>query len=152
MEKRHFAQSRAASHGLAALERRPVGVVHANSLFNEGSTNAAEQMIRQFLLKNPDHVEGMRLLARIGMKLGVLDDAEFLLESVLEFDPGYHAARHDYAEVLADRHKHLHALEQIRKLLAVEPRSTVFRALEGNALVGLGRHEQALQLYFELRE
>jgi tetratricopeptide (TPR) repeat protein len=146
------AEAENAANVLATLERLPVAVVTANSLFNEGSTNAAEQMIRQFLLKNPDHVEGMRLLARIGMKLGVLDDAEFLLESVLEFDPGYHAARHDYAEVLADRHKHLQALEQIRKLLAVEPRNTVFRALEGNALVGLGRHEEALRIYFELRE
>jgi tetratricopeptide (TPR) repeat protein len=146
------AEAENAANVLATLERMPVAVVTANSLFNEGSTNAAEQMIRPFLLKNPDHVEGMRLLARIGMKLGVLDDAEFLLESVLEFDPGYHAARHNYAEVLADRHKHLQALEQIRKLLEIEPRNEVFRALEGNALVGLGRHEEALRIYFELRE
>lgn len=140
-----------AANVLATLERMPVAVVTANSLFSEGSTNAAEQMIRAFLLKNPDHVEAMRLLARIGMKLGVLDDAEFLLESVLEFDPGYHAARHNYAEVLADRHKHLEALEQVRKLLAVEPKNPVFRALEGNALVGLGRHDEALAIFFELR-
>jgi len=141
-----------AANVLATLERLPVAVVTANSLFSEGSTNEAEQLIRPFLLQNPDHVEAMRLLARIGMKLGVLDDAEFLLESVLEFDPGYHAARHNYAEVLADRHKHLEALEQIRKLLAVEPRNAVFRALEGNALVGLGRHDEALKLFFELRD
>lgn len=146
------AEAENAANVLATLERLPVAVVTANSLFNEGSTNAAEQMIRQFLLKNSDHVEGMRLLARIGMKLGVLDDAEFLLESVLEFDPDYHAARHNYAEVLADRHKHLEALGQIRRLLGVEPRNPVFRALEGNALVGLGRHDEALQIFFELRE
>jgi tetratricopeptide (TPR) repeat protein len=145
------AEAQNAANVLATLERLPVAVVTANSLFNEGSTNAAEQMIRQFLLQHPDHVEGMRLLARIGMKLGVLDDAEFLLESVLEFDPGYHAARHNYAEVLADRHKHLQALEQIRRLLAVEPRNPVFRAMEGNALVGLGQHEEALRIFFELR-
>jgi tetratricopeptide (TPR) repeat protein len=124
----------------------------ANVAATEGSAQAAEQIIRPFLMQNPQHVEGMRLLARIGMKMGVLDDAEFLLQNVLELSPDYHAARHNYAEVLADRHKHLEALEQIRKLLQVEPRNPVFRALEGNALVGLGRHDEALRIFFELRE
>ncbi len=140
-----------AANVLATLERLPVAVVTANSLFNEGSTNAAEQMIRTFLLQHPGHVEGMRLLARIGMKLSVLDDAEFLLETVLRLDPDYHAARHDYAQVLADRHKHLQALEEVRKLLAVEPRNPAYRALEGNALVGLGRNQEALEIFIALR-
>ena len=42
----------------------------------------------------------MRLLAQIGMKLDVLDDAEALLEAVLTLAPDYHAARYDYATVL----------------------------------------------------
>jgi tetratricopeptide (TPR) repeat protein len=146
------AEAENAANVAATLDSLPVAVVTANSLFAEGSAQAAEQVIRPFLLQNPEHVEGMRLLARIGMHMGVLDDAEFLLQNVLERSPDYHAARHDYAEVLADRHKHLEALEQIRMLLQVEPRNTVFRALEGNALVGLGRHEEALQKFFELRE
>jgi tetratricopeptide (TPR) repeat protein len=141
-----------AANMVATLDALPVAVLTANSLLNEGSTHAAEQMIREFLLQHPAHIEGMRLLARIGMKLRVLDDAEFLLESVLKFAPDYHAARHDYAQVLADRHKHLEALEQIRKLLAVEPRNPVFRALQGNALMGLGKHDEALEVFFELRE
>ncbi len=141
-----------AANVAATLDGLPVAVVTANSLFAEGSAQAAEQIIRPFLMQNPQHVEGMRLLARIGMKMGVLDDAEFLLQNVLELSPDYHAARHNYAEVLADRHKHLEALEQIRKLLQVEPRNPVFRALEGNALVGLGRHDEALRIFFELRE
>jgi tetratricopeptide (TPR) repeat protein len=141
-----------AANVAATLDGMPVAVVTANSLFAEGSAQAAEQLIRPFLLQNPQHVEGMRLLARIGMKMGVLDDAEFLLQNVLELSPDYHAARHNYAEVLADRHKHLEALEEVRKLLQVEPRNTVFRALEGNALVGLGRHDEALKIFFELRE
>jgi len=146
------AEANNAANVAATLDRLPVAVVTANSLFAEGSAQAAEQVIRPFLLENPQHVEGMRLLARIGMHMGVLDDAEFLLQNVLELSPDYHAARHNYAEVLADRHKHLEALEQIRKLLAVEPRNPVFRALEGNALVGLGRNDEALEKFFALRE
>ena len=146
-----IAEADNAANVAATLERLPAAVVTANSLFAEGETNAAEQMVRRFLLHNADHVEGMRLLARIGMKLEVLDDAEFLLESVLAFAPDYHAARLDYAEVLAARQKHVEALAEIRRLLAIEPGNPVFRSLEGNALVGLGEHEAALTLFCELR-
>ena len=145
------AEAENAANVAASLEQLPATVVTANSLFAEGETHAAETMIRQFLQQHPDHIEGMRLLARIGMKLDVLDDAEFLLESVLEFAPDYHAARYDYAQVLADRQKHAEALRQIRKLLAIEPRNLLFRSLEGNILVGLGDHESALELFYELR-
>ena len=135
----------------AHLARMPAAVVTASSLFAEGDTLPAERMIRQFLQKNPDDVEAMRLLARIGIRLKVLDDAEFLLESVLEIAPDYHAARYDYATVLADRHKHAQALQQVRKLLAIEPENTAFRTLEGNALAGIGQHDSALGIFFELR-
>ena len=40
------------------------------------------------------------------MKLDVLDDAEFLLESLLVFSEDYHAARYEYALVLSRRRRH----------------------------------------------
>jgi tetratricopeptide (TPR) repeat protein len=128
----------------------PTPVVAATSLFAEGETYAAEQLIRQFLLQHGDHIEGMRLLAQIGIKLDVLDDAEFLLDSVLVFVPDYHAARYEYALVLSKRQKHRKALDEIRKLLTLEPDNTAFRTLEANARVGLGDHEEALRIYREL--
>jgi tetratricopeptide (TPR) repeat protein len=141
-----------AANVAASLERLPVTVVTANSLFTEGETHAAEQMVRRFLLENPDHIEAMRLLARIGLHLEVFDDAEFLLENVLELAPDYHAARHDYVQALAGRHKHGEALAQVRRLLLIEPRNPLFRALEGNALIGLGDYAAAIRLFAELRE
>lgn len=66
---------------------------------------------RRFLQTHGDHIEAMRLLGQIGMKLEVLDDAECLLESVLVFAPDYVAACYDYAVVLSQRHKHTKALE-----------------------------------------
>jgi tetratricopeptide (TPR) repeat protein len=146
------AEAQEAAQVAATLESLPPVVVVANSLFAEGETSVAEQKIRQFLQQNPQHVEGMRLLARIGMKVEVLDDAEFLLENVVELAPDYHAARLDYAEVLIRRHKHLEALDQIRRLLAIEPQNPVFRTVEGNALVGLGEHEAAVKVFYDLRE
>ncbi len=128
----------------------PAPIVTATSLFAEGETYAAEALVRQFLQKHGDHIEGMRLLAQIGMKLDVLDDAEFLLESVLVFSEDYHAARYDYAQVLSRRHKFQSALEEVRKLLQVDPGNRAFRTVEANAYVGLGDHERALQVFREL--
>jgi tetratricopeptide (TPR) repeat protein len=135
-----------------SLERLPAAVVTTNNLFAEGEWHAAEQMVRRFLLQHPDHIEAMRLLARIGLHLEVFDDAEFLLESVLELAPDYHAARYDYAQALAGRHRHVEALAQVRRLLLIEPRNPLFRALEGNALIGLGDYAAAISLFCELRE
>jgi predicted Zn-dependent protease len=141
-----------AANVAASLAQLPAVIVTATSLLAEGDIHAAETMVRQYLQRDPVHIEGMRLLARIGMKLEVLDDAEFLLESVLQLAPDYHAARYDYAQVLTDRQKHAMALIEVRRLLAVEPRNSLFRSLEGNILVGLGEHEAALKIFYELRE
>jgi tetratricopeptide (TPR) repeat protein len=128
----------------------PAEVVTATSLFAEGETYAAEALVRQFLQKHGDHIEGMRLLAQIGMKLDVLDDAEFLLESLLVFSEDYHAARYEYALVLSRRHKFQNALEEVRKLQKVDADNRAFRTVEANAYVGLGEHERALQIFREL--
>ena len=146
------AEAENAANVAASLERLPPAVVTANSLFAEGDTHGAEELIRRFLQEHPTHVEGMRLLARIGMKLAILDDAELLLESVLELAPDYHAARYDYAQVLTDRQQHAQALGQILRLLAIEPQNALFRSLQGNVLVGLGEHDTALELFYKLRE
>jgi tetratricopeptide (TPR) repeat protein len=92
----------------------------------------------------------MRLLAQIGVKLDILDDAEFLLESVLVFAPDYDAARYEYAAVLSKRHKHQRALEEIQKLRTLEPDKRAYRIVEANAYVGLGDHQRALEIFRQL--
>ena len=139
----------AAAH-VAALARQPVEVITATSMFADGETVAAERVIRDFLLRHGDHVEAMRLLAKIGMKLDVLDDAELLLQTLLEMAPEYHAARHDYALVLLQRHKHAQAAVQLERLLAVNPQERSYRISYATACVGLGQHERAVQLYREV--
>ena len=46
----------------------------------QGKLVKAEQLCKAFMQRAPRHVEGMRILADIGNRLGVLEDAEFLLE------------------------------------------------------------------------
>jgi tetratricopeptide (TPR) repeat protein len=139
----------AAAH-VATLARLPSEIVTATALFSDGELVPAERIVRDYLLKHGDHVEAMRLLARIGLELDVADDAELLLAAVLELAPDYHAARHDYARALLQRRKHVQAIEELEKLLKVDPRNRVYRTTYATAHVGIGEHERALALYREL--
>ena len=136
----------AAAH-LAKLASLPREVVTATVLFADGELYEAERIVRRFLLAHPEHIEGMRLLARIGMELDILDDAELLLESLLVLAPDYHAARYDYAITLLRRHKHVRAMEEIARLRALEPDNRVYRTTEAAAFMGLGQYARALALY-----
>jgi tetratricopeptide (TPR) repeat protein len=144
------ANSQTAASHVAKLASLPVPIVNATSLFADGEIHAAEQVVRQFLQTHGDHIEGMRLLAQIGIKLEVLDDAEFLLESVLVFAPDYHLARYDYARVLSLRHQHAKAVEEARKLLAIEPQHRGYRTIYATASVGVGDFVTALRVFREL--
>jgi tetratricopeptide (TPR) repeat protein len=136
----------AASH-VAKLRTLPPPIVAATDLFCDGEIAAAEKMVRAFLLEHGNHIEAMRLLARIASALEVYDDAELLLTAVLEHAPDYVAARHDYACVLLERHKHQEARAQLERLLADDPNNRVYKTLYASTTVGLGHHEEAIHLY-----
>src|SRR6267143_4165427 len=139
----------AAAH-VATLKELPREIVTATALFADGESAEAEELVRAFLVKHGHHVEAMRLLARIGIERDVLDDAQLLLEAVLDLAPDYHAARFEYAQVLIKRHLYQRAQEQADKLLAAEPSDRNYRTLHAMTYVGLGLHERAIELYREL--
>ena len=141
----------AAAH-VATLKRLPPEVLTATGLFSDGDLSAAETMVRAYLLKHGNHVEAMRLLARIGIERDVLDDAELLLEAVLTLEPDYHAARLDFARALMERHKYQRAREELETLLKLEPHNRHYKTLYTSTIVGLGEHEKAVTLYRELLE
>jgi tetratricopeptide (TPR) repeat protein len=143
-------QAADAAARVAALGQLPAEVRGAMALFADGESGAAEDMVRAFLLRHGHHVEAMRLLARIGIEREVLEDAQLLLEGVLELAPDYHAARFDYARVLIERHAYADAARELATLLALDPVNRDYRTLEALASVGLGRHERAIELYREL--
>jgi tetratricopeptide (TPR) repeat protein len=142
--------ARTAAAHVATLKDLPPEILTATGLFSDGDWLPAENMVRAYLLKHGNHVEGMRLLARIGIERGVLDDAEILLEAVLALAPDYRAARYDYARVLLERHKYLRTREELEKLLKLEPRNRTYLTQYATAIVGLGEHEKAVELYREL--
>jgi len=144
------ANAATAAQHVETLQRLPPEIVQATSLFSDGELAPAENTTRAYLLKHGDHIEAMRLLAKIGMAHEVLDDAELLLAAVLTLAPDYRAARHDYALVLVERHKYQQAKQELEKLLQLEPGNRHYRTLYATACVGLGEHEKAVSLYREL--
>jgi tetratricopeptide (TPR) repeat protein len=142
-------EAMAAAH-VAALKRLPPEIVTATSLFSDGDLLPAEDIVRAYLLKHGNHVEAMRLLARIGIERGVFDDAELLLDALLQLAPDYQAARHDYARALVERHKYQRAREELETLLKIDPNNRHYRTLYATTHVGLGEHEKAITLYRDL--
>jgi tetratricopeptide (TPR) repeat protein len=114
---------------LEHLQELPPPLVAVMDLVGQGRLLKAEELCRAFLRKMPQHVEGMRLLADIGVRLGVLDDAEFLLESALKFEPDNMAARMDYIQVLRKRQKVERAVEEAERLLDAAPNSPQVQSL-----------------------
>jgi len=132
---------------LESLPRELQGVI---DLLHDGKLYKAEHACRQFLRGNRQHVEGMRLLAEIGVQLKVYDDAEFLLESCVEFEPDNLRARTDYLRILNRKGKFEEACRQARILCEKQPDNSVYRLSLGNALAGLGRFEEGLEIYREV--
>jgi tetratricopeptide (TPR) repeat protein len=137
---------------LERLGQLPGPLLAVMDLASQGKLIRAEDLCRQFLQKAPKHIEGMRLLADIGVKLGVLDDAEFLLESAVMFAPEHSQARIDYIEVLRRRQKFETALAEATKLLTTNPVNPQFQSLDAIVCMQTGDYEKALEFFDRILE
>ena len=123
-------------------------LIRAVNLFKAGKIPQAERLCRRFLYENPTNVTAINLLADIAIKLGVLDDAENLLERCLELAPDFHMARLNYTHVLSKREKLQQALAQVDHMLEVEPRKKFTLLITRAAIfVKMGDFERALSVY-----
>jgi tetratricopeptide (TPR) repeat protein len=136
----------AGSH-VATLRSLPQPIVVATGLFADGDLEPAESLIRAYLLEHGDHLEAMRLLARIGIAHKVYDDAELLLAGVLALAPNYRIARQEYAGVQVELHRYAEARRELDRLLKDDPDNPALRTLYAASAVGLGEHERAIGLY-----
>ncbi len=132
---------------LNKLKRLPKPVLAAMDLIAQGKLLKAEDLLRQFLRRVPSHVEAMRLLADIGTRLGVLDDAEYLLESACEFEPNNHQARIDYVQTLRKRQKFAAAKHQAKLLLSKSPDNPSFLSLYAVESMHSGDFDTALTMF-----
>jgi len=136
-----------ASTQLAYLKQLPPQLLGASDLIYEGKLAIAEQVCRKFLQTNKHNINAMRLLADIGQRLRIFDDAEFLLESCIELAPEDTRARTEYLHLLNRMGKFKAAQLQAEILLAQQPDNPGLKVSLASALVGLGDIELAIPLY-----
>ncbi len=134
------------------LSALPPALLSVTSLLHDNDLEKAEQLCRHYLREHRHDVEGMRLLAEIAVRLEVLDDAEFLLESALEFAPDNERVRFDYANVLLRRQKFAKAHEQADELAQGDPDNLAVQSLLGSACAGIGDNTRAIALYNDVLE
>jgi tetratricopeptide (TPR) repeat protein len=136
-----------AANQLSKLKKLPPAILAVTELMHEGKLLKAEQICRHFLQNNKHNIEGMCLLAEIGIELKIYDDAEFLLASALELAPNHIQARSQYLNLLIRLGKYKAANEQVEKLLLEQPNNLSFKVAKASVLNGLGDLEQAITLF-----
>ena len=141
------AEAQAASAHQQRLARLPRELLAVTNHLAEGRLLRAEEICRHYLRQNPRDVEGMRLLAKIGIELGVLDDAEFLLESAVTFAPADIQLRLDYIDVLRRLQKFEPARNEAEALHNRAPENPVFQSRLAIECIQTGEFDRALELF-----
>ena len=146
-DKKQTENVQKAANQLDKLTKLPLPLLAVTELMHDGKLLKAEQLCRVFLQKNKHHIDGMCLLAEIGIKVKIYDDAEFLLVSALELEPSHIHARSQYLNLLIKLGKYKAAEQQIEKLLDKQPNNLSFKVAKANVLTGLGKTDQAITLF-----
>ena len=146
------AEARAASlqqQRIAALPRELLAVTNH---LHEGRLLRAEEICRHYLRMHPRDTEGMRLLAQIGIRQGIFDDAEFLLESAVTFAPDDIQLRLDYIDALHRRQKFERSREEAEALHARDPDNPVFQSHLAIESMQTGDYDRAFELFDQVLE
>ena len=143
--------SQRAQEQLDYLQTLPRELLTVISYLSEDRLADAERLCKYFLRAHKTHVEGMRLLAEIATRSKVYEDAEFLLESCIEFEPGHRNVRIQYVNVLLRMQKFDKAYEQAEELRKLFPDDTdTVLALYSSACMGIGDNAAAIESYHAL--
>lgn len=133
------------------LKALPAPVLGAMDLMHEGKLYKAEQVCRNFLQKNRHQVDAMCLLAEIGLKLKVYDDAEFLLESCVDLYPDNEHAKALYVNILNRLGKFKQGAQHAEEFLAqfdAQPALVItVKATLANCYINLGELTRGQEIY-----
>lgn len=119
-------------------------------LMQAGRLGVAEGICREYLKRRPHDVDAIRLLAEIGITLGMLDEAIVLLERCLELAPNFTIAQANYATALARRQRFDEALDRTGRLQIEQPDNLSHKVQHASILAMAGRFEQAHEKFEEV--
>ena len=138
----------AKAHARAGLTRGvDPALRQATELFSTGRVGVAEGICREYLRNNPTDVNAMRLLADIGYKLGIMEEAVQLYQRCLELAPDYHMARHKYALALSKQDKFDASMEEVKRLIKIDPNNIAYKTLHAAVASSAGRFDEAHAVY-----
>ena len=140
----------ASSHALEQLENLkslPNTLLYISQILYEGKLSEAEKMCRDFLKKDPKNAEAMSILSEIASKLGYLEDAEFLLENAVNFEPNNSELRKKYLIILRKRQKFSKAMIQAEYLCKNFPKNLSFKAQMAIEIMQNGDYEKAIEIF-----
>lgn len=146
------ANSEFAQRNVDELSALPEELVAARSCLNQGDLDTADQVCRAFMQTHQKHVEGLRILAQIAIQAQILDDAEFMLDSAVVFEPDHLGAKFDLASVRLKRQKFAAAHAIAQELIEADPNNDEAKTLLGSARMGVGDIEGALDSFNGLIE
>ena len=155
---KYFVESKnkpAADHAREQIEKLqslPPALLYIDQIMNEGRLGIAETQCRAFLKKNPTHTYAMSLLSEIANRLGYFDDAEFLLEKAVEFEPNDGELRMKYAQILRKKQKFAKTMEQVNILCNQYPDNHTYQAQKASEVMQNGGHEEAIKLLDNILE
>ena len=140
----------------AAPERPKVGAVATLSTSRESLDVLAHRM-RARVAANPGDGEAAVLLADALMRLARVDgdaslplEAERALRATVAHDPADYTARRMLGVVLLAQHRFTQALDAAREAQRVRPEDAWNYAVAGDALLELGRYQEAFASFDEL--
>lgn len=141
------ANQQMAEQRVMELQALPEALVAVKSALNQNNLGMADRICRSFLKSNKQHVEALRLLAEIADRARIIDDAEFFLDSAVNFEPDHIGARFDLANILLKRQKFEAADKVAQELVEDHPDNLEFKLLRGATRLGIGDTEGAISLY-----
>ena len=134
------------------LEELPTELRTVVGYISTGQLNDAERLAKYFLRSNKTHPEGMRLLAEALTRKGVLDEAQFVLETLHELQPEHTQVALQLFHVLMRRQRSHAAFDIALKLKEQHPADhQQVRVVYAAACFAVGRTEEAAALYAGLQ-
>ena len=112
-----------------------------------GQGREAEDIYRNILKRDPNHVEAARLLARIAMDHERYGEAEIFLTHALQTAPDYARAWIDLVNAQQKQDKLDEATNSALELLKITPDSPESHMMYAGVIGSAGRHEEAIIAY-----
>jgi len=115
-----------------------------------GRPDITEDILTEFLERNPEHVNAIKMLAEAAIACDRNEDASILLEQCLELAPGFAAARYRLVSSYYLQNRIDEAIPHIDMLLEQDPLNPQFRTMKASLLGQMGKDLEALDLFESL--